>query len=441
MPLVTPISIAVFLSHPNQHFAVSFRALSQLPFINLRVYYHNTRGTTHSALDKDFGCSYTWDVPLCEGYSYEVLEPKQNPVDFAFFEIDSPRVAPVLDQFQPDIVWIFGYNHRMCIRAMNWAHKHRRAVFFISDAELIHHRSPFKLFLKKLIVPKLLKRCTRIITVGDNNENYYSHYGVSQIKMARGCLPIDLNTFHRGLASYATIRMKIRKELDVGKQDLLFSYCGKLIERKRPLDIVRASAIVKNSSLQFKLIIIGMGPMNEIIQQEISNLGLKQTVIQLGFKNQSEVPSLLMASDVAVMASESDPHPLSITESMACGTTAIISDKVGCIGKTDVLQDENTGLTYPCGNVQELSKCMLKLIHNRPLLAELRTKARVMAMSQGTETLIAAIFRSILTLDSEQYLKSQKCHAIQNIRDWVIKYDKVPCSDTLPLLNPLSAND
>ena len=189
--------MAAVVSHPIQHFAPMFRDLAQAPGLELRVYYCCDWGV-ESYRDPGFGCDFAWDVPLLEGYQHEFLPIRRKPRSLSFFEVDNPAVGRRLDDFRPSVVWIHGYAHRTSWRAWRWARGRARTLFF-GDSELVHRRSRLVAAVKRAVLPAFYRRIDAFITIGDNNEAYYRHYGVPDRKLFRGAFPVDIRRF-RGAA-------------------------------------------------------------------------------------------------------------------------------------------------------------------------------------------------------------------------------------------------
>ena len=104
---------------------------------------------------------------------------------------------------------------------------------------------------------------------------------------------------------------------------------------------------------------LGGGELNSAINQRLSELNGE--VINVGFINQSKLPLYYAALDVFVASSWSDPHPLVVSEAMACGCAAIISDRCGNWGYSDTVRHHYNGLVYPCGHADALTRAILSL--------------------------------------------------------------------------------
>ena len=61
-------------------------------------------------------------------------------------------------------------------------------------------------------------------------------------------------------------------------------------------------------------------------------------------------------ADVFVLPSEREPWGLAVNEAMACGTSVVVSDQVGC--GTDLL-DDSCGRIFPAGDRDTLAQCIM----------------------------------------------------------------------------------
>ncbi len=74
-----------------------------------------------------------------------------------------------------------------------------------------------------------------------------------------------------------------------------------------------------------------------------------------GFQNQRRIAATYAAADALVLPSTSgETWGLVVNEAMACGLPVIVSDQVGCA--PDLVLEDETGFTYPCGDVAALAE-------------------------------------------------------------------------------------
>jgi glycosyltransferase involved in cell wall biosynthesis len=387
--------LAVVISHPIQHFAPLFRDLAKQRGLELRVFYCCDWGISDYA-DPGFGRTFKWDVPLLEGYDFEFLPIAKRPVDLSFRSIDNPNVGERLSAFQPDAVWVHGYGHRTSWRTLKWANTHRRRVLYFGDSELLAPRGWKSRLLKRLVLPRFFSRCDRFLTIGDNNESYYRYYRVSGHKMIRGSFPVDIARFRAAVETLtAADRVALRQHYGLCPDAFVVLFLGKMIDIKRPLDLVRAIDQLRSRLPDVQAMMLGSGPLESAVRDEVEKRNLKDRVILPGFINQSEMPRLLWLGDCLAMCSEKDPHPLAVTEAMAVGNAVIASDRVGCVGATDAARPGENVLVYPCGDFSGLAQQIERLATDSKMLQKFRTRSIELAATQDTLVMVKAVLSAM----------------------------------------------
>jgi glycosyltransferase involved in cell wall biosynthesis len=80
----------------------------------------------------------------------------------------------------------------------------------------------------------------------------------------------------------------------------------------------------------------------------------------IGFRNQSELPSLYELCDVFVLPSEHEPWGLVVNEAMNAGRPVVVSDRVGA--GPDLIENGVNGFVYPSRDVAALADRLRRLI-------------------------------------------------------------------------------
>ena len=385
-----PYRLSIVISHPIQHFVPLFVRLAMSDEIELRVFYCCDWGA-NTYRDPGFGKSFEWDIPLLEGYDYQFLPIRRRPESLSYREIDNPQVTERLSAFGPDAVWVHGYGHRTSWRVLRWA-KGRARVFYFGDSELLAPRRRLQRVIKRVVLPRFFRRCDGFLTIGDNNEDYYRYYGVSDTKMYRGCFPIDLQRFQTAVADLTpSDRERLRGRFGLSADAIVALFVGKLIDIKRPLDLVEAVAAVQDQVPQLEALIVGSGPLEHRLRGRIRELGLQNRVRMAGFVNQSAMPSVLWLGDVIAMCSEKDPHPLAVSESMAVGNAVVASDRVGCVGPTDAARPGINADVYPCGDVRALADRLLRFVSDGDRRAAMKKASLSIVETQDVKCAYRAV--------------------------------------------------
>jgi len=392
-----PVRFAAVVSHPIQHYAPMFRDLAAVPNLVVRVLYCCDWGVREYA-DRDFGTTLAWDVPLLDGYESEFLPTPRRPAGISFREVDNPTVGERLAAFAPDVVWLHGYGLRTLWRARSWCVRQPRVrTVLFGDSELLHHRSQVKRFLKRLVLRWYYRPIDGFITIGDNNEAYYRHYGVPDARLFRGSCPVDVSRFRKAIETAppdSRRAMRRRFGLEDGAVVVLFS--GKFISRKRPLDVVRAVAACRGGpGVPVQALLIGSGPEEAVVRAETGRLDAADVVRFSGFINQAEMPLVLQAGDIMAVPSDMDPHPLVVAEAMAAGNAIIASDRVGCVGPTDAARPGVNALVYPCGSVPALAEAIRTLAGDTALRQRLASASLELVWTQDTSACVHGVLQAI----------------------------------------------
>lgn len=113
------------------------------------------------------------------------------------------------------------------------------------------------------------------------------------------------------------IRNKIRKELNISDDDIVYIYVGVINNRKRVVQLV--DMFSKDMQENEYLIIVGDGPLiNEA--KAVAN----DKVIFVGFKENSI--DYFLASDIYTSYSSSEGFSISVIEALNCGLLCLVSD-------------------------------------------------------------------------------------------------------------------
>jgi glycosyltransferase involved in cell wall biosynthesis/uncharacterized membrane protein len=143
---------------------------------------------------------------------------------------------------------------------------------------------------------------------------------------------------------------------------------GRFAYPKDHVTLVRAMASVESD---FRAILVGEGPDQPALANEVRRLGLAPNVELLGAR--SDVPELLAGADVFVLSSRSEGLPMSVLEAMAAGLPVVATD-VG--GVSELVLEEETGLLVPRGDTTALAQALERLLRDEDLRRRMAASAR-----------------------------------------------------------------
>jgi len=180
--MVSVPRIALVISHPVQHFCPQYASLSRLENIKLKVFFASTLGFKKYT-DPNFKQEIAWDNLYMDEFDHVFLNDGKTLA--ADKTLDAPGLDTSLDQFKPDVVIVHGYFQRYQRRAYSWARKNKVPLAYISDSERRQKRNPVKEFVKYFFIRKYFSGINYFLSVGDANESFYRHYGVTPEKIIR----------------------------------------------------------------------------------------------------------------------------------------------------------------------------------------------------------------------------------------------------------------
>jgi glycosyltransferase involved in cell wall biosynthesis len=152
----------------------------------------------------------------------------------------------------------------------------------------------------------------------------------------------------------------------------IIGYVGSLVKRKGILNLIRAFFVIRNEC-DYKLLIIGTGPLFKTIRDYVRAINLENRIEILGFIKDEELASYYNEMKLCVIPSYLEGIPSTIFEAMSCGTP-VLATSVGAI--TDVITDGQTGFLIDSNNSEILGKKLVYLMNNPQLLQLASCQAR-----------------------------------------------------------------
>jgi glycosyltransferase involved in cell wall biosynthesis len=174
------------------------------------------------------------------------------------------------------------------------------------------------------------------------------------------------------------VRQRVRRELQVEPQTLVFIHVGRFAAVKNHEMLVAAFAqLVGQQPVPAELWLVGDGELRETVQHQVRALGIESRVRFLGVR--SDIPDLLRAADVFVFPSRWEGNPLSVMEAMAAGLP-VVATAVG--GVPELVEDGASGILVPNEDLHGLVAAMQRMAQNPDLRAQMGRAARCRAVER-----------------------------------------------------------
>jgi glycosyltransferase involved in cell wall biosynthesis len=380
--------VGILLSHPTQYHSPWFRSLANRPEIEVRVFYCFQPDAQEQG--DGFDVSFQWDVPLLADYPHAFLNNVARRPGFNFAGCDTPEIADLIASRQFDAWIINGWRVKSEWQAITACWRHRVPMLIRGDSHLLDQRRPQTRIAKRMILGRWIPRFDGYLTVGKLNAEYYKFYGADSSLFFPVRHFVDNERFAAQAAAASVVRLRARWKIAEGAT--VFIFAGKFVDKKRPMDAIKAVEKLCAGNARIHLLMVGDGKLRGSCEEYCAARHLPVTFA--GFLNQSEIAGAYACADILVLPSAyAETWGLVVNEAMACGVPAIVSDRVGC--GPDLVSRGQTGAIFPAGNVERLAEAMSVYVVNPGLIKEHGGDAQDLisnySIAAATDTTIAAV--------------------------------------------------
>lgn len=282
---------------------------------------------------------------------YKNVDRDKIQFDFLYFEKADNEVLNEIKNLGGNIYYIRKPSLKYCIQSYKdfniFFHDYGNnfSVVHLHEVYLVHFINHFvkKYEIKHLIThahttkysdnPKNALR-NKIMCLGLNHTatNYFAcskaagefYYGKRAVE--KGLVKVIPNAIDLKKYKFSqVVREKVRKTLNI-EDKFVVGHIGRMAPQKNQKFLLKIFADVRKENSKAVLLIIGDGPLRNDLENEITRLKLKDSVILLGVRN--DVPELLMAMDVFVLPSLFEGLGIVAIEAQATGLKCILSENV-----------------------------------------------------------------------------------------------------------------
>jgi len=187
------------------------------------------------------------------------------------------------------------------------------------------------------------------------------------------CNAVDASFFQMTKSAQAlqTECEKLRSEIRLKKADFVIGNVSRLAPQKGQLNLIDAMPRILEQIPNAKLIIVGHGPLEDLLRDRIKALKLESEIYLLGHR--SDIKKLHCTMDAFAFPTYREGQPIALMEAMASGLP-VVATSLECIEEF-VTHDQN-GLLVAPGDVNGLAKNLIAIARNASLRHSLATAAR-----------------------------------------------------------------
>lgn len=331
------MTITFFSSVLNHHQISLCNALRQIPgvvftFVQMIELTEERRAQGFSAIEESF-----------------VVSARQEPEKAYRLCMESDVViAGVIDQ-----KWV---NQRVAKGKLTFAYKER----FCKDLKVMFHPAFWKngyMNYFRYRNQQLYLLCASAYTAPDTKHIF----------------PRPEKKFKWGYFPQVAIHADAAAHLE-GKSPASILWAGRFISLKHPEMCVRLAKHLKETGYTFTMRIVGLGPMEQELKDQIARCGLQDSVKLLGQMPPQEVRREMGKSEIFLFTSDhKEGWGAVLNEAMSEGCACICSRQAGSTGF--LIKNGENGFCYNWDDINTLIQCTEQLLENRILLRNIQTNA------------------------------------------------------------------
>ncbi len=376
--------LAILTSHPIQYQAPLWRALAEEGSVPFEVWFLTDHAVkpTH---DREFGNIFAWDQDLLDGYAHRFLPVRAGwRMDrFRGIHVTVPW-SELFQKYGVTRLWVEGWRFSENWAAIVAARRAGIEVWLRGETNDLRPRSGAKEIIRRMLLGWLFTRVNRFLCIGSANRRFYQNFGIGEERMLATPYSVDNDWFTALAEQIRDQRSAIRRYWGIADDAFCLLFCGKFIEKKRPLDLVMAArqVMIRLPERKIHLLFVGSGALGDelrtacqvIFDEENSNSQLSTPSSQhpsatfAGFLNQGKIVHAYVAADCLVLASDAgETWGLVVNEAMAVGLPCIASNQCGCA--EDLVETLSNNGVFPMGDVVALANSIEAQI-THPVSAE-----------------------------------------------------------------------
>ncbi|MBD2493043.1 glycosyltransferase family 4 protein [Nostoc sp. FACHB-280] len=382
--------LAIVVSHPIQYYSPWFNYLANTAGLAVKVFYLWNFGVTKQ-VDFGFKQAIQWDIPLLNGYDYEfVPNISSSPGTHHFWGLQNPSLSSQIQKFNPEAVLLMIYNYASIYRLL-WTWNQRQIpLLFRGDSHRLLGLYGVKALARREFITQIYRRFAACLYVGKANYDYFRYHRVAEEQLFFSPHAVDNDRF---LAQADIVNHQAqawKQELGIPPDHQVILFAGKLEDKKRPLDLLKA--FLSTNIPQTSLLFVGAGPL----ETELKNTAAGHPHIYFApFQNQTLMPRTYTMADLFVLPSygTGETWGLAINEAMCLARPVVVSNHVGC--SQDLVHNYDNGLIFPAGDVSALAHSLKEAFADRQRLQKWGENSRNIVSkytyAQATQGLLKAL--------------------------------------------------
>lgn len=389
------MDLKIFASHPVQYHVPFYRALNDSGLeIDVRYYHQGTAGRL--ALDHDFGIQIEWDLDLLSGYPNQIYLGESANYSSAEQIRVLLRLLPWALRDRDVPLLLMGWFAEGAWMAWLLRIVGRLPMIVFSETTSQSFAGRPKPPWRTKLLAWLLQHTQSVLYIGQRNRTFYENMGVKAERLSLTPYSIDSARFIAEAERAGPEKGNLRQAYGLDPDLPTFLFCGKLIPKKRVLELLGAYLLAGLQD-QAQLLYVGEGVLRGEIEKRVSEAGARHVHL-LGFFNQSKMPLAYLLGDLLCLLSDADETwGLVVNEALVCGLPVIISAAVGC--GPDLVTNEN-GWVVALDDTKQLAETLREAYTRRDDWTEMGMVGKKKVTAHSFPSMVAGVRAALQIIKS-----------------------------------------
>lgn len=197
--------------------------------------------------------------------------------------------------------------------------------------------------LKRNMTTWALNKSCKVLSVSKAMKDTMISLGVPSKKIA--VIPNGLND------NFVSIK-RTPLEAKRGDNSKTILYCGRFSQEKGVEYLIKACNILRLRKVNFKLLMIGSGPLKKVFEEMINELFLEDFIEIRNEVAHDQIPQIMESADIFCLPSLREGWPNVVMEALACGLP-VVASTVG--GVPEIITNDEYGLLTSPGDAGGLA--------------------------------------------------------------------------------------
>jgi len=301
----------------------------------------------------------------------------------------TPAIGRALRRTKPDVVLVSGWSTFASQAAIAWSRTRRVPYVLLVESHDLGPRSGWRRAVRRAVVPPVVRSAAGVLAVGTAARESMIAHGAAPDRVRIFANTVDVAAWSKRAAGLAMRRAELRSEREIGGEDVVVLFVGRLVREKGLELLVRAIAEAGDERL--RLVVAGSGRERDVLAELAQELGVRLTI--RGDLAEEPLAEEYAVADLFALLSLHETWGVVVNEAAASGLPLVLSERVGAA--YDLLLDGENGFLVPAGDVAAAAAALRKLAGDPALRRGAGARSRELVREWGYEPSVESFVAAV----------------------------------------------